>query len=1225
MNRHIFSIVLIFYVVGSNCVLHAQSHSSVELSASYQRFSFRILNSSFESATINDLSSNPDAVFKSSSPDYSDYSYSTDYDDYTYNLKENANIEWKKPGTYVVKIVRTYESEDGKQSKTVTFTRSVTIEDVEDVVSCVTGEPSLSGSSFVPITNVALGSGSESRTFTFNANGLPTDYNVTNYSWNLYYNGGSSPVASQSGSSKQFAINFSDRPPGTYRAAVVTTLTATGCDNLTSTTFDQSLEVSCEPKAAELSPTWGSQARSEVEITSPGANMTFTLNQGGSLPEGVTGPVNAYAWFLEKPDGTRQTLGTLQSQTIDFPSYGLGRYRVIAQVSAPTDACYTLQPDYVYTVDVNPPCPSPAPTLSVSRDNVTEIEQNVYRVNNKDAVTLQINRSGLSQQEQDYLYAAYQWQTNDFPSDGVTISPSMSGSTTRPGNQVFTLNFTKSGKYEFVVRGINNCSRIPTKVTFYVFFTEELDDFSISQVCPPTLPDDMKALLNDFVEATGATGLQEVLAYEEVGDQVIAATLSDFHYTVESSIGVIIKPGVVLTNGARLTVVSGDGEDGNGVGGDDVNYNYTLQTSFDDFRNVIAQSKQYFDAQGRLIQSQSKDLERGVVLASQTVYDRYGRAGAVSLPAPVRASSGGGPLSAQCPDYVAKVKPVQFGFVDKLLLNPEGNPYSANDVYEHRPVKDQVGSIGWYYSEQNQGNGNLAENNVATTKYPITQTLYRGDGSGEVVAQTLPGDQWYEEYEQTVPGPNGEDVIRDRIRVVHTARSEVQPLDLSSRYDSDLIKTYFKARQTDVDVSDPFGDSYTPIDPYLRDGYYKRVSWDANGRKSVAYYNEAEQLLINHYYGNQSEPITESFSYYDDRGRLVGSRDPKKLVTRYEYDFRGRMLSMDEPDAGKTEYVYRRDGSIRFSQNAKQAAKNQNQYSYTHYDQAGRPTESGEWTPNDASVSIRTLRTNKDLLEARNQDLPEGARADVVKTTYDKAVALPEGITGRTAQFLMGKVSYSEKLQSVAQPDGQLLLEPVSKSWYSYDERGRVTWMVQDIAGLGSKTVDYAYGPAGNVQLVSYQADNEGEDFYHYYEYDADTRLKEVYTSANVPVYQAGQAVKLLDEEATKAAFDLQATYAYYLHGPLKQVVLADGLQNIDYYYTVQCRAGSKPSTTPMTRTTVRMTCSACSWTTLPGTIARKTMVSRTHCSLMKTTRVTSRRNSGARRPRRLLTCRATR
>ena len=61
-----------------------------------------------------------------------------------------------------------------------------------------------------------------------------------------------------------------------------------------------------------------------------------------------------------------------------------------------------------------------------------------------------------------------------------------------------------------------------------------------------------------------------------------------------------------------------------------------------------------------------------------------------------------------------------------------------------------------------------------------------------------------------------------------------------------------------------------------------------------------------------------------------------------------------------------------------------------------------------------------------------------------------------------------------------------------------------------------------------------------------------MYTSANAPVYQAGEAVKLLDEEATKDAFDLQASYAYYKHGPLKQVKLADGLQTTDYYYTVQ-------------------------------------------------------------------------
>ena len=335
-----------------------------------------------------------------------------------------------------------------------------------------------------------------------------------------------------------------------------------------------------------------------------------------------------------------------------------------------------------------------------------------------------------------------------------------------------------------------------------------------------------------------------------------------------------------------------------------------------------------------------------------------------------------------------------------------------------------------------------------------------------------------------------------------------------------------------------FTDICSPIDPYIRDGYYKRVHWDANGRKSVAYYNEADQMLISQYYGDEAAPITASRSFYDDAGRLVLSEDPNKLKTTYEYDFRGRLLSMDEPDAGVTQYVYRRDGSIRFSQNAKQALANQ--YSYTHYDAAGRPTESGEWQPSSAqNISISMLREDAwDLLEREEAYLPEGSTVDVVKTYYDGQA--PEAAPGKgKGNFLMGKVSYSEKLD-----EGE---EKVSRTWYSYDERGRVVWMVQTIAGLpGAKTVDYRYGPAGNVRVVAYQQD-QSDAFYHYYEYDADTRLKAVYTSSTKPAYE-------LDEYTVKnlAAFDLQASYTYYKHGPLKQVKLADGLQTTDYYYTVQ-------------------------------------------------------------------------
>ncbi len=64
--------------------------------------------------------------------------------------------------------------------------------------------------------------------------------------------------------------------------------------------------------------------------------------------------------------------------------------------------------------------------------------------------------------------------------------------------------------------------------------------------------------------------------------------------------------------------------------------------------------------------------------------------------------------------------------------------------------------------------------------------------------------------------------------------------------------------------------------------------------------------------------------------------------TEYHYNHRGLLLTVVEPDAGTTRYIYRNDGSIRFSQNAEQ--KIGNRFSYTHYDAQGRPAESGEYT-----------------------------------------------------------------------------------------------------------------------------------------------------------------------------------------------------------------------------------------------------------------------------------------
>ncbi len=135
------------------------------------------------------------------------------------------------------------------------------------------------------------------------------------------------------------------------------------------------------------------------------------------------------------------------------------------------------------------------------------------------------------------------------------------------------------------------------------------------------------------------------------------------------------------------------------------------------------------------------------------------------------------------------------------------------------------------------------------------------------------------------------------------------------------------------------------------------------------------------------------------------------------------------------------------------------------------------------------------------------------------AIAPAAALAGRRQEFTVGAVSKTRN-------------DNVT-TWYSYDEQGRVTWTVQDIVGVGVKTLDYKYDNAGNVLEIAYEHD-QPDAFHHYYEYDQAQRLYKVYTSSD------------------GTSRTLQAKYFYYLHGPLKRVEVANQLQGVDYTYTLQ-------------------------------------------------------------------------
>ncbi|TAH22784.1 MAG: hypothetical protein EAZ08_00695 [Cytophagales bacterium] len=123
-----------------------------------------------------------------------------------------------------------------------------------------------------------------------------------------------------------------------------------------------------------------------------------------------------------------------------------------------------------------------------------------------------------------------------------------------------------------------------------------------------------------------------------------------------------------------------------------------------------------------------------------------------------------------------------------------------------------------------------------------------------------------------------------------------------------------------------------------------------------------------------------------------------------------------------------------------------------------------------------------------------------------------------------------------------------ASTFYQYDPHGNVKKLIQLLPNQATdpnstpiiRTVDYVYDLiSGKVNKVYYQKDNgltpHADQFVHRYDYDADNRLRTVYTSNDDWTWYK------------------EATYLYYAHGPLARVELGEHtVQGLDYYYTLQ-------------------------------------------------------------------------
>lgn len=291
--------------------------------------------------------------------------------------------------------------------------------------------------------------------------------------------------------------------------------------------------------------------------------------------------------------------------------------------------------------------------------------------------------------------------------------------------------------------------------------------------------------------------------------------------------------------------------------------------------------------------------------------------------------------------------------------------------------------------------------------------------------------------------------------------------------------------------------------------------------------NDATNNLVKDLVSQQNGQLT-GFTWQP----FAGVFPKHKLPTTYQYNSFNQVVQQFTPDADTSQFWYDHLGRLMASQNKEQKVNPSysgaaNRYSYIKYDALGRNIEVGE--KSQPATDIRTI----DLLDSTvvKTWISSGTDRQVTKSIYDNPVNLSLQPFATSRKRIVASV-YLENASDAA---GDSTL-------YGYDLSGNIKTLLQHIKALvgvdaanGKKRIDYDYDlVTGRVNLTRYQ-EGKGDQFFYKYQYDADNRLVRAYSSRD----------KLLWNE--------EASYQYYLHGPVARVELGKlKVQGIDYAYTLQ-------------------------------------------------------------------------
>ncbi|MFC7775174.1 lamin tail domain-containing protein [Flavobacterium sp. GCM10027622] len=600
--------------------------------------------------------------------------------------------------------------------------------------------------------------------------------------------------------------------------------------------------------------------------------------------------------------------------------------------------------------------------------------------------------------------------------------------------------------------------------------------------------------------------------------------------------------------------------------------------------SIIGHSKTYFDDLGKPKVSVTKDFQTNLTWGTETVYDDFGRRWKESFPAPTCMGF----------DNVKYLSDATYKsqFVDKY--------YSDNNTYEtHQATAQQPYSEINYDNNLNPGNtintvgGNKIDNEWRTGysyTIPAAQEMYYvygynyydgavNNGKEEVITKFFKSVSVDANGVENVAFTDGEGKRLATARSGGSTSYPVYSLIGTQGYvdvhipagapDGVLLGSNVTADYKVFDLKT--GLQITPTPTTLASGNGYRVEATTIPTADPKVYIEQTPSGGAITYDNGAKGVSYNVNYYEyavnvynKTGQLMKSVQPngyelntvvkdvplhmnpltKAFISTFTYNDQGQLKEVESPDEGISKFAYRKDGQIRYSQSEMQA---DTKVSYTNYDEYARVVESGVVTDTQGIWMQALLKTDDQILisgtvsELRGivYDYPENNRTSVM---------IPSSLSLLNVLTAEG-INVANYVQENLEGNVVIAFSKVSSfintmTWYSYDTFGRVVWMVQYNDGLGAKTIHYEYDYKGNVSKVIFQKDKAAEFFAHRCTYNLNNMLTKVETSTD------------------NSSFIAHADYEYYVSGELKRTNIGQGVQGLDYVYTLggQLKSINHPS-----------------------------------------------------------------